>query len=54
MDRVTMRGLAADEGWNVPFDSPFYPALPAHYEDVSSTSSSSTRIRLIPNHPQRF
>ncbi len=34
MDRVTMRGLAADEGWNVPFDSPFYPVLPAHYEDV--------------------
>jgi acetoacetate decarboxylase len=30
-----MTGLPIDEGWNIPFDSPFYPPLPARYEDVS-------------------
>lgn len=29
-----MGGLRAGEGWSVPFDSPFYPPLPARYEDV--------------------
>ena len=26
--------LSAQDGWNVPFDSPFYPPLPARYEQV--------------------
>lgn len=26
--------LAHDEGWTIPFDSPFYPPLPAHYRHV--------------------
>ncbi len=29
-----MGPLASAEGWNVPFDSPFYPPLPAKYEQV--------------------
>ena len=24
----------AHDAWNIPFDSPFYPRLPARYEDV--------------------
>ncbi len=26
--------LPPEEGWNIPFDSPFYPPLPASYRDV--------------------
>ncbi|MDP6358183.1 MAG: hypothetical protein QF473_23905, partial [Planctomycetota bacterium] len=26
--------LSHDEGWNIPFDRPFYPALPATYRNV--------------------
>lgn len=26
--------LPSDQGWSVPFDSPFYPPLPAHYRHV--------------------
>lgn len=27
--------LSHDEGYSIPFDSPFYPSLPAHYRDVA-------------------
>ena len=27
-------GLPHDEGWAIPFDSPYYPPLPAHYRGV--------------------
>ena len=27
-------GLAYDDGWAIPFDSPHYPPLPAHYRGV--------------------
>ncbi|MBI3962889.1 MAG: acetoacetate decarboxylase family protein [Deinococcus sp.] len=26
--------LPKDQGWNIPFDSPFYPPLPAHYRQA--------------------
>ena len=29
-------GLPSDEGWTIPFGSPFYPPLPAYYRQVRS------------------
>ena len=46
-------GLPFDEGWSIPFDSPHYPPLPAHYRNVRSQivpfqANPAAVARLLP------